>query len=79
MTVIPLASATMHEPHSSDDHVLDRLSDLIEGDLSDRDRAAVESHLAQCPGCRDVLHELKQTIDLLSRLPKRFRPADHTD
>jgi anti-sigma factor RsiW len=52
------------------DHVIDRLSDLIDGELTPGDRDMIEAHLDQCPGCRRVYDELRQTVSLLHNLPK---------
>jgi hypothetical protein len=72
----PLTAAMMPEKHTPDDHVLERLTDFLEGDLNEPDRARVASHLDQCPACRQTLAELKETIRLLGQLPKRLSPPD---
>jgi anti-sigma factor RsiW len=76
MIAIAHAVAIMSEPLSSQDHVVARLTDFIEGDLNTRDRTIVETHLAHCMECRRVLDELKRTIELLGRLPRKMGPAD---
>lgn len=50
------------------ERVTNRLSDYLEGSLSKRDAARVEAHLLGCPACRQVLGELKRTVDLLRGL-----------
>lgn len=44
----------------------DRLQDLLDGDLSNGERASVESHVAGCARCRSQLAQLKR-IDVLMR------------
>jgi anti-sigma factor RsiW len=43
------------------------MSDYLEGELSDRDRARLEAHLAGCPHCSEYLAQLRVTIDALGR------------
>ena len=45
--------------------VLDRLSDYLDGDLADPDRAAVEMHLRGCDGCARFGGELRATVHAL--------------
>jgi negative regulator of sigma E activity len=40
----------------------DKLSDYLDGELPGDEREAVESHLAACAGCRNVLEELRRVI-----------------
>jgi negative regulator of sigma E activity len=40
----------------------DQLSDYLDGELSGDERDAVESHLAGCAHCRNVLEELRRVI-----------------
>src|SRR5207249_1924131 len=47
----------MHDPWT------DRLSEYLDGDVSDDERYAVESHLAGCPDCAAALDELKQVVE----------------
>jgi hypothetical protein len=51
------------------DHPVDRLSEYIDGDLSEPDRAAVDSHLAVCAECRTVLEDLRTIVGAAARLP----------
>ena len=50
------------------ERVTTRLSDYLDGSLSRRDAARVESHLLGCARCRQTLGELKRTVDLLRGL-----------
>ena len=43
-------------------HVLDYLSDYVDGRLSPEERARFEEHLAICPQCVDYLENFKATL-----------------
>ena len=65
------------------DHVLDRLSSYIDGQLGGDEQARVEAHLNTCQSCRDDLRTLRWTRDLLQEVapvpvPRSFviREAD---
>ena len=51
-------------------HLENELSAYVDGELSERARRAVETHLATCEACSVVLQELQDTKSLLSQLPK---------
>lgn len=51
------------------DHVNDRLSEHLEGDLSLAESIRVDRHLAQCSVCSAELRELRSTVALLRGLP----------
>ncbi len=52
------------------EHVLEeRLSAYLDGELSSRDRAAVDRHLSACRHCRWNLETLRQTIRWTASLP----------
>ncbi|HJR59358.1 MAG TPA: zf-HC2 domain-containing protein [Vicinamibacterales bacterium] len=51
------------------DDFTDRLSEYLDGDLSDADHAAVDSHLAVCTACRTVLDDLRAIAGAAGRLP----------
>ena len=40
------------------------------GEISDEDKSSFESHLKKCEGCRNELEEMKQTVNLLGKLPE---------
>jgi len=50
--------------------IREMLSLYIDGELSSRDRARVEEHLAECDDCTWELETLRQTVDLVGQLPK---------
>ena len=43
------------------------MTDYLEGQLDERDRARLEEHLAACPHCSEYLAQLRVTIDALGR------------
>lgn len=49
--------------------VADMLSAYIDGELSPKEQATVEKHLARCADCAHNLHTLRQTVVLLRELP----------
>ena len=55
------------------------LSDYIEGELPDPDRARVEEHVGMCPQCRRVLASLRKTIAGLGSLMSPSAPPGLAD
>jgi anti-sigma factor RsiW len=49
--------------------LVERITDLLDGRLSPEERAAVDGHLSECPGCVAAMEQFRRTIDLLGRLP----------
>ena len=67
---------------SEHQRVGEMLSAYMDGELSPKEQARVEKHLAQCADCAQNLHTLRQTVALLGQLspvavPRSFaiRPA----
>jgi anti-sigma factor RsiW len=58
------------------DEWTDRLSEYIDGELSDDERRALESHLAGCPTCAATLAELRQVVERARDLGPRPPEAD---
>jgi hypothetical protein len=50
-------------------HVQQQLLDYSEELLEQKTRALIEGHLQHCPECRQELHDLNRTIDLLQSVP----------
>jgi anti-sigma factor RsiW len=48
--------------------LLERITDLLDGRLTDDEQAAVAAHLAECPGCVAALDQFRRTIGVLGRL-----------
>jgi anti-sigma factor RsiW len=49
-------------------HLVELVTDYLEGRLPAPDRLRFETHLAQCSGCRTYLEQMRQTIRALGRL-----------
>jgi hypothetical protein len=56
-------------------HVLDRLSDHLEGDLAPDEFARVDAHLGECDMCARELREQRETVALLRGLPDPDPPS----
>jgi hypothetical protein len=54
----------------------DKLSDYLDGELPAGERAAVESHLADCASCAQVLADLKRVVARAQRLEPRPPQSD---
>lgn len=50
--------------HFTCQHVLDYLTEYLEGNLPPNERARLDEHLAACPPCVAYLRNLKSTIEL---------------
>jgi anti-sigma factor RsiW len=44
----------------------DRLSEYVDGEISDAERFAVEGHLRQCDDCRQSVAELRRVVERLA-------------
>jgi anti-sigma factor RsiW len=56
-----------------------RLSEYLERDLDPAERSRVEGHLDGCGSCSRELHELRETVSLLRRLPEPGHPPALAD
>jgi predicted anti-sigma-YlaC factor YlaD len=56
--------------------LVELVTEYLEGTLSALDGARFEEHLAECPGCRTYLQQMRQTIRVLGRLPEEALSAD---
>jgi hypothetical protein len=56
-----------------------RLSAYLDGDVTPRERARLEGHLAECAACAAELQALRRTVDLLRRLPAPEPPSYFAD
>jgi anti-sigma factor RsiW len=59
--------------------LVELLTDYLEGVLPPEEVAAVEAHLAVCPGCVSYLDQMRTTIKALGRLPVESVPEDALD
>ena len=55
------------------------VTDYLAGDLSARDAARLEAHLADCPHCSEYLKQIRITIDALGSAPPESLPDDMVD
>ncbi len=46
-----------------------KLFEYLDGELAGAAQAELEAHVNQCPGCREELHELHETLALIARMP----------
>jgi anti-sigma factor RsiW len=50
------------------DHVVELLTDYLEGALDSATVAEFEAHLALCPGCAEYLEQIRDTVRRLGRV-----------
>ena len=55
------------------------LSEYLERDLDPAERSRVDGHLEGCASCSRELHELRETVSLLRRLPEPGQPPALAD
>lgn len=64
-------------PNPSCRHLLDTLSDYLDGELSAELCRELERHLADCENCRVVVDTLRKTIELYREtVPEPQLPSD---
>jgi anti-sigma-K factor RskA len=51
-----------------------KLNEYVDGTLAARDRASVDTHLAECAGCRDAVAELRRLVAGARQLPRTITP-----
>lgn len=56
--------------------IRDNLSAYIDGELTAREAAAVETHVHDCSACRRELDALRRTADLAQSMPRAETPPD---
>jgi anti-sigma factor RsiW len=42
--------------------LMERLTDYLDGAVSDAERAAIDAHLAACDGCTEAVEQFRMTI-----------------
>jgi Putative zinc-finger len=55
--------------------VLERLDDLVDGELSPTESEAAEAHLSGCEACREEARRLRALVAEAAALPRHVRPA----
>jgi anti-sigma factor RsiW len=56
--------------------LFERLSEYLDGELDPALCSEAESHLGDCPPCREFLESLRRTVGILSRLPGEPVPEE---
>jgi len=64
----------------SDDYLTCRelvelVTEYLDGALDTHDRARFEEHVMTCPPCHAHIDQMRQTIDVLGRVPEESLPA----
>jgi predicted anti-sigma-YlaC factor YlaD len=62
--------------HENCRHLLDDLSDFLDGEASAEVCAEIERHLASCENCRVMVDTLRKTVILYRELPQPEIPPD---
>ena len=57
-------------------HVVELVTDYLEGTLSRRDRRRVERHLAGCDGCSTYVEQMRATLAALGTVPEESLTPD---
>lgn len=55
------------------------ITDYLEGELTQRDRARLEGHLDACPHCGEYLAQIRATIDASGHVTPDDLPAEALD
>jgi anti-sigma factor RsiW len=55
------------------------MAGYLDGALTSRDRARLETHLVDCPHCNEYLAQLRVTIDALGRVEPDDLPPEMLD
>lgn len=61
---------------TSSDHWTHRLSEYLDDELAEGERAACRAHLDECAGCAAVLEELRAVVDGAANLPDHLPERD---
>ncbi|HYN33763.1 MAG TPA: zf-HC2 domain-containing protein [Ilumatobacteraceae bacterium] len=65
----------MAQPAVNCAHLVEVVTEWMEGALSDNERIQVEEHLVICPHCTDYLAQLRRSIEVLHESPRPAAPA----
>jgi anti-sigma factor RsiW len=55
--------------------VVELITDYLEAALTLEERTRFEQHLVGCPGCKEYLHQIRQTIRASGRLTEEQLPS----
>ncbi|HEX2036305.1 MAG TPA: zf-HC2 domain-containing protein [Chloroflexota bacterium] len=67
--MLPVSELTCRE-------LVELVTEYLEGVLPAGERTRFEAHLADCPGCRNYLQQMRRTIDTLGRLSEDSLPEE---
>jgi anti-sigma factor RsiW len=56
--------------------LVELVTDYLEGSLPPADLARFEEHVVSCPPCRAHLAQMRQTIDVVGRIPEESLSPD---
>ncbi|MCP4428076.1 MAG: hypothetical protein GY803_26620 [Chloroflexi bacterium] len=62
--------------HKKCPHLLDDLSDYLDGETSEKVCAEIERRLADCENCQAVVDTLRKTVFLYRDMPQPTMPND---
>ena len=48
--------------------LVERITELLDGTLPADEQAAIDGHLAECPGCVTAVEQFRQTVEVLGHL-----------
>lgn len=65
-----------HEHNSECRHLLDSLSDYVDGVLEEALCHEIEAHMAECENCQVVVNTLARTVELYQTTPAPDLPQD---
>jgi anti-sigma factor RsiW len=60
-------------------HVVELVTDYLEGTLPWRDRRRVERHLAACDGCTTYVEQMRTTLAALGTIPEESLTPEARD
>lgn len=81
----PMSADNMHTPANSDliaplacREVNDSFPDLLDGELPQNSKKALEAHIAACEGCQDAYRSYKHVVDCAAELGREdeIQPVD---
>ena len=64
----------MRSPAMACSDFVELVTDYVEGTLSAAKRPRFEAHIAECPGCRPYLKQMRQVIRAMGRLTEDAIP-----
>jgi len=69
----------MTEAELTCQELVELVTEYLEDTLAAEQRSRFEAHLAECGGCRNYLEQMRQSINITSRLTEDSLPAPMRD